>query len=116
MTISIQTKGVADQSFLNALVAQYSREPTNHSAEPMSSATETADWDTWLRISSCVAFTSVLTPPTENPHALVLPLPRQTQSALLNQPSLTDRIDIDPSVTLSAKNVTLSALSCAPST
>jgi hypothetical protein len=32
------------------------------------------------------------------------------------QPILTDRIDIDPSVTLSAKKLTPSVLSCAPST
>ena len=35
---------------------------------------------------------------------------------VLNQTSLTERIDIDPSATLSEKNFTLSALSCTPST
>jgi len=32
------------------------------------------------------------------------------------QPNLTDRIDMDPSVTLSAKKLTLSPLPCAPRT
>jgi hypothetical protein len=55
-----------------------------------------------------IAFTRILTPPIENTHVLM--------GVLLNQPSLTDRIDIEPSVTLSAKKPTLSASSCAPST
>ena len=41
---------------------------------------------------------------------------RVTEGVTLNHPSFTERIDIDPSVTLSAKNFTLSPSSCAPST
>jgi hypothetical protein len=37
-------------------------------------------------------------------------------SVVCPQPSLTERIDIEPNVTLSAKNPTPSVLSCAPST
>jgi hypothetical protein len=42
--------------------------------------------------------------------------PVHLAAAHLNQPILTERMDIDPSVTLSVKNATPSVLCCTPST
>ena len=46
----------------------------------------------------------------------VAPLAPAMNSVVYPQPNLTDRIDIDPSVTLSAKKLTLSPSPCAPRT
>jgi hypothetical protein len=52
-TVSIQGKGVADQSALNPLDALYSQAATNHSPEQMRSAIEIADVETRCREKLC---------------------------------------------------------------